>query len=131
VSTGKKTFVAAMLVLSITAAAMAAETPPPSASRFAALLVASTTAYASAHGDPQRIERPDCVEPVPGRYMCSYEVQHMRASLAALGQVPTGAPSCHLMQARWTPELSSLFTVTLAGRARSCRSLRDAIHSLR
>jgi len=35
------------------------------------------------------------------------------------------------MQARWTPERASLFTVTLAGRTRNCRSLRDALHSLR
>jgi len=119
VSIGKKTLVAAMLVLAIAPAAMAAEMPPPSASGFAALLVSTTTAYAKAHGEPRRIERPDCVEPVPGRYMCSYEVR-----------TPGDAAGCHLMQARWTPRRASTFTVTLAGRARSCRSLRDALHSL-
>ena len=119
-SIGKKTLVATTLVLGIAPAAMAAELPPPSASGFGALLVSSSTAYAMAHGDPRRIGRPDCVSPVPGHYMCSYE----------LG-VPGEAAGCHLMQARWTPERASLFTVTLAGRTRSCRSLKDALHSLR
>ena len=119
-SIGKKTLVATTLVLAIAPAAMAVEMPPPSASGFAALLVSSTAAYAKAHGDPQRIVRPDCVEPVRGRYMCSYEVR-----------VPGDAAGCHLMQARWTPERASLYTVTLAGRTRSCRSLQDALHSLR
>jgi hypothetical protein len=107
-------------VLAVAPAAMAAEMPPPSASGFAALLVSSTTAYATAHGQPQRIEQPDCVQPVRGRYMCSYTVR-----------IPGDAARCHLMQARWTPERASLFTVTLAGRTRSCRSLRDALRSLR
>jgi hypothetical protein len=119
VSIGKKALVATALVLGIASAAMAGDMPPPSASGFAALFVSSTTAYARAHGDPRRIERPDCVAPVPGRYMCSYEVR-----------VPGDAAGCHLMQARWTPERASLFTVTLAGRTRSCRSLKDALHSL-
>ena len=119
-SIGKKTLVATTLVLGLARAAMAAEMPPPSASGFAALLVSSTTAYARAHGDPKRIERPDCVEPVRGKYMCSYEVR-----------VAGDAAGCHLMQASWTPERASLFTVTLAGRTGSCRSLQDALHSLR
>jgi hypothetical protein len=108
-----------MLVLGIAPAAMAAEIPPPSASGFAALLVSSTKAYAKAHGDPRRIVRPDCVQPVRGHYMCSYEVR-----------TRGDAAGCHLMQARWTPERPSRFTVTLAGRTRSCRSLRDALRSL-
>jgi hypothetical protein len=120
VSIGKKTLIATTLVLGIAPAAMAVAMPPPSASGFAALLVSSTTDYAKAHGDSQRIERPDCVEPVRGRYMCSYEVR-----------VPGDAAGCHLMQARWTPERASLFTVTLAGRTGSCGSLKDALHSLR
>jgi hypothetical protein len=119
VSIGKRTLVATTLVLGVAPAATAAKTPPPSASGFAALLVTSTTAYAKAHGKPQRIVRPDCVEPVRGHYMCSYEVR-----------VPGDAAGCHLMQARWTPGRASLFTVTLAGRTRSCRSLQDALHSL-
>lgn len=119
-SIGKKTLVATTLVLGIAPAAMAVDMPPPSASGFAAVFVSSTTAYATAHGDPRRIERPDCVEPVPGHYMCSYVLR-----------VPGHAAACHLMQARWTPERASVFTVTLAGRTRSCRSLKDALHSLR
>ena len=66
-----------------------------------------------------KVMRTDCVEPKPGRYMCSYAV---RAS--------SGSAGCHLMQARWTPNGSSLFTVTLAGRTRSCANLSDALHSL-
>jgi len=120
VSIGKKTLVATTLVLGIAPAAMAAKAPPPSASGFAALLVSSTTAYAKAHGEHRRIVRPHCVAPVRGHYMCSYEVR-------ARGN----AAGCHLMQARWTPERASLFTVTLAGRTDSCRSLKDALHSLR
>jgi hypothetical protein len=120
VSIGKKTLVATTLVLGIAPAAMAGKMPPPSASGFAALLVSSTTAYAKAHGEPRRIERPHCVAPVRGHYMCSYEVR-----------APGDAAGCHLMQARWTPERASLFTVTLAGRTGSCRSLEDALHSLR
>ena len=119
-SIGKKTLVATTLFLGIAPAAMAVEMPPPSASGFAALLVSSTAAYAKAHGEPQRIVRPDCVEPARGRYMCSYEVR-----------VPKDAAGCHLMQASWTPERASLFTVTLAGRTHSCRSLKDALNSLR
>jgi hypothetical protein len=120
VSIGKKALVATTLVLGLAPAAMAADMPSPSASGFAALLVSSTTAHARAHGESRRIERPDCVEPVRGHYMCSYEVR-----------IPADAAGCHLMQARWTPERASLFTVTLAGRTRSCRSLQDALHSLR
>jgi hypothetical protein len=120
VSIGKKTLVATTLALGIAPAATAVEMPPPSASGFAALLVSWSATYAKAHGDPRRIESPDCVEPVRGQYMCSYEVR-----------VPGDAAGCHLMQARWTPERASLFTVTLAGRAGSCRSLKDALHSLR
>jgi hypothetical protein len=35
------------------------------------------------------------------------------------------------MQARWTPERASSFTVTLAGRTERCGSLREALRSLR
>jgi hypothetical protein len=86
----------------------------PSASGFAAVLVTSTE-----NGAPMKVERAHCVEPLPGRYMCSYALRS-----------PSGADSCHLMQARWTPAGSSLFTVTLAGRTRSCVTLSDALHSL-
>jgi hypothetical protein len=117
-----KVLVVTTLALGITApSAMAAATPAPSASGFAAVLVSSTTAYAKAHGDPRRIMRPDCVEAARGRYMCSYLEIRM----------PGDPGRCHLLQARWTPERASSFTVTLAGRTRSCRSLTDALHSLR
>jgi hypothetical protein len=92
---------------------------PPSASGFAAVLVTSTNQYAEENGASSKVERADCVEPVPGRYMCSYALRD-----------PSGTFTCHLMQARWTPAGSSLFTVTLAGRTRSCANLSDALHSL-
>ena len=108
------------LVLGLAPAALAAGgISPPSASGFAAVLASSTTQYAQENGASLKVERADCVEPVPGRYMCSYALR--------------GLPSidgCHLMQARWTPSGSSLFTVTLAGRTRSCANLSDALHSL-
>jgi hypothetical protein len=122
VSIGMKVLVVTTLAFGITApSAMAAATPAPSASGFAAVLVSSTTAYAKAHGDPRRIMRPDCVEAARGLYMCSYLEIRM----------PGDPGRCHLLQARWTPERASSFTVTLAGRTRSCRSLTDALHSLR
>jgi hypothetical protein len=118
--TGRVALETTTLVLGIAPAATAANMPPPSASEFAALFVSSTTAYARAHSDLRRTERPDCVAPVRGRYMCSSAVR-----------IPGLTDSCHLMRARWTPERASLFTVTLAGRTRSCKSLKDALHSPR
>jgi hypothetical protein len=107
------------LVLGLAPAALAAGgISPPSASGFAAVLASSTTQYAQENGASLKVERADCVEPVPGRYMCSYALRG-----------PSGA-ECHLMQARWTPARVSLFTVTLAGRTRSCASRSDALHSL-
>jgi hypothetical protein len=42
-----------------------------------------------------------------------------------------GAPTqCHIMQARWTPNRASTITVTLAGRADRCGTLREALRSL-
>jgi hypothetical protein len=122
VSIWKKALLATTLALGVVApSAVAGELPAPSASGFAALLVSSTTAYAKAHGDLRRIVQPDCVEAARGRYMCSYREIRM----------PGDPGRCHLLQARWTPERASLYTVTLAGRTRSCRSLKDALHSLR
>ena len=34
------------------------------------------------------------------------------------------------MQARWTPNRASAFTVTLSGRTRKCGSLREALQNL-
>jgi hypothetical protein len=113
-------FAITAVVLGLAPGAFAAgRISPPNASGFAAVLVTSTTQYAKENGASLKVERADCVEPAPGRYMCSYALR--------------GLPSidgCHLMQARWTPSGSSLFTVTLAGRTRSCASLSDALHSL-
>jgi hypothetical protein len=113
-------FAIAAVVLGPAAAAFAAGgIAPPSASGFAAVLIDSTNQYAAHNGVFLTAERAHCVEPVPGRYMCSYALRD-----------PSGAASCHLMQARWTPAHGSLYTVTLAGRTRSCASLSDALHSL-
>jgi hypothetical protein len=110
----------AAVVLGLAPAAFAAGgIAPPSASEFAAVLVTSTTQYAKENGASLKVERADCVEPKPGRYMCSYALRGL-----------SGIDGCHLMQARWTPAGSSLFTVTLAGRTRSCANLADALHSL-
>lgn len=91
----------------------------PSAAEFAAVLIGTTNAHAAASGDPTRIANPDCVQAAAGRYMCSF------ASVT-----PGGARTCHVMQARWTPQGASSFTVTLAGRALRCGSLREALRSL-
>jgi hypothetical protein len=118
---GAALFVAiAVLLPGLSPAALAAEIAPPSASNFGAMLVMTTTDNAKAHGKSLKIERVDCVEPTRGRYMCSY---HLR--------VPGSPGACHLIQARWTPGRASIFTVTLSGRTSRCRSLSDALHSLR
>ena len=91
-----------------------------SAAEFARDLVGLTKAYATEHGDPTRLADVDCVRASAGHYMCSYAAVR-----------PDGARECHLMQARWTPQLASSFTVTLAGRTRKCGTLREAIRSLR
>jgi hypothetical protein len=109
-----------VLLLGVAPAALASGIPPPSASGFAAVLASTPEAFANADSKSVRIMRPDCVEPTLGRYMCSYALQ-----------IPGEADDCHLMQANWTPDRASLFTVTLAGRTRSCRPLLDALHSLR
>ena len=110
---------AAAAVLVLAPAALAVRIAPPNASGFAAVLVTSTTDYVKANGGALKIERTDCVEPRPGRYMCSYALR-----------APGGLDNCHLMQARWTPTGASLFTVTLAGRTRRCANLSDALRSL-
>jgi hypothetical protein len=97
----------------------AAVIAPPDATDFAAVITTSTTQYANANGTSLKVERTDCVEPNPGRYMCSYALR---------GQ--SGPPSCHLIQAHWTPTSPSLYTITLAGRTHNCANLPDALHSL-
>jgi hypothetical protein len=113
----------AAVMLSLVPGAFAAgriSISPPNASEFAAVLVTSTNQYVRENGASFKVERAHCVEPTSGRYMCSYGLRG-----------PSGTDSCHLMQARWTPAGASLFTVTLAGRTRSCANLSDALHSLR
>ena len=113
-------FAIAAIVLGLAPAAFAARgIAPPNASGFAAVLVTSTTQYAKENGAFLKVERADCLEPVPGRYMCSYALRG-----------PSGIAGCHLMQARWTPAGDSLFTVTLAGPTHSCANLSDALQSL-
>lgn len=91
----------------------------PSAAEFVKVLVAATNQYAAEHADPRRIGLADCVQAAPGRYMCSY------ASYA-----PILLSSCHLVQARWTPQAASTITITLAGRTKRCGPLREVLDSL-
>ena len=91
----------------------------PSAVEFASLFADATTAYQKAHGIAARLINVDCVRASAVDYMCSY-------ALASPGRTP----SCHLMQARWTPNSATLYTVTLAGRIKECGTLREALRSL-
>jgi hypothetical protein len=90
-----------------------------SAFEFAQMLIEATTRYASTHDDPTRISHADCVQAAPRRYMCSYRVNK-----------PDAPRTCHLMQARWTPQKASSITVTLAGRTNRCGTLSEALQSL-
>lgn len=111
---------AAALLLCAPAALAASGVPAtPAAADFASVFVSTTNAYARAHHDLRRIDHADCVEAASGRYMCSYRTTR-----------PGRSFECHLMQARWTPQLASTFTVTLAGRVKRCGTLREALHSL-
>jgi len=120
----------AVAALVCASTATAAATPPlrpasptaasaPSAAGFAVVFLSTAGAYARAHGDPARIADPDCVEAARGRYMCSYRTLR-----------PGHSAQCHLVQARWTPQLASAYTVTLAGRVKRCGTLREALRSL-
>jgi hypothetical protein len=93
--------------------------PPPTASEFAIDVVGTTTAYANANGETARIANVDCVQASSGHYMCSYAVVR-----------PGRARECHLMQAIWTPNRASTYTVTLAGRTHACGTVREAVRSL-
>ena len=93
---------------------------PPAAKEFRRLFVELTNAYALEHGDPARVSNPDCIQASQGHYMCSYATT-----------APEAGRQCHIMQARWTPNRDSSFTVTLAGRTARCGSLREALRSLR
>lgn len=91
-------------------------TPP--ASQFAHDFVGVANAYSQTHDDGAMVGDAHCVQAAPGQYMCSYLLTVADTS------------SCHLMQARWTPESSSEITVTLAGRTNRCGTLDEAIQSL-
>lgn len=93
--------------------------PPPSASEFAIDVVGTTTAYANANGETARIANVDCVQASSGHYMCSYAVVR-----------PGRARECHLMQAIWTPNRASTYTVARAGRTHACGTVREAVRSL-
>jgi acyl-CoA thioester hydrolase len=86
----------------------------PTAVEFARALAGTANQFSAA----AQVTHPDCVQAAPGRYMCSY------------GLVRNGREECHIMQGRWTPDSASTITVTLAGRAKRCGSLREALHSL-
>jgi len=101
------------------ARATSAVEKPPGAAGFAEVVVRTSTAYAVSHGDGARITNVDCVQASSGHYMCSYAVTRA-----------TGLPECHLMQAAWTPNSASVYTVTLAGRVRACDTLQQALHTL-
>jgi hypothetical protein len=75
-------------------------------------------AFGEALANTASITNTHCVEAEPGAYMCAYTL------------VRAGRTECHLMQGRWTPHAASTITVTLAGRARRCGTVREAIRSL-
>jgi hypothetical protein len=116
---GAALFVTTVVLLPGLSPAALATLAPPSASKFAAMLVVTTTDAAKARGQSWKIDRADCVQASRGHYMCSYNLR-----------VPGRPSACHLIQARWTPGRASIFTVTLAGRTARCQSLTDALHSL-
>lgn len=91
----------------------------PSAAEFAHDLAGTANKYAVEHADEARLARTHCVRAARGHYMCSFAVVHS-----------DGTSECHLIQARWTPNAVSTFTITLAGRVARCGSLREAIDSI-
>jgi hypothetical protein len=103
---------------SAAAESRASASATPSATEFAHDFIGVTNKYAQEHGDGATVGDAHCVQAAPGQYMCSYLV------------TVEDTTTCHLMQARWTPDSSSSITVTLAGRTSRCGSLREAIQSL-
>jgi len=86
----------------------------PTAAQFARALMGTANQFTA----QAQVADAHCVQAKPGRYMCAFAV------------VNGDARECHLMQGRYTPNATSTITVTLAGRAGRCGSLRDAIESL-
>src|SRR5262249_14840519 len=93
---------------------------PPTAAEFEIVLTGTSNAFAKDQGAQVRLTNAHCVSPTPGHYMCAY-----------VATTPGGRRRCHLMQARWTPDALSSFTVTLAGLTARCGSVREAVRSLR
>lgn len=91
----------------------------PSAMGFAGLIADSTSAYQKTHGISARLTNVNCVRASSFEYMCSYAVTS-----------PNRPRTCHLLQARWTPNTAALYTATLAGRVKECGTLREALRSL-
>jgi hypothetical protein len=96
----------------------ASSSATPTAAQFAHDFIGVTNTYARNHDDGAIAGDAHCVQAAPGQYMCSYLV------------TVAGMSTCHLMQARWTPDSPSAITVTLAGRTNHCGTLREAIQSL-
>ena len=94
--------------------------PPATAREFASLFIALSNAHAEQHGKSARFTGADCVKASAGHFMCSYAIVQ-----------PGRGKKCHLMQAEWTPNGASSFEVTLAGRVPACRTLREALRSLK
>ena len=109
----------ALLGFALVGTSSSAVNVTPSAAEFGHDFVATANAYALAHASAARLTNPDCVQASRGRYMCSYAISR-----------PGRAVECHVMQARWTPDEASTFTVTLAGRTTRCESLRAALAAL-
>jgi hypothetical protein len=91
----------------------------PTAAQFAHDLAGGANKYGVEHSADARLTHTHCVQAARGNYMCSFAVVH-----------GDGSSECHLIQARWTPDAASTFTVTLSGRVSRCGSLREAVHSL-
>jgi hypothetical protein len=92
----------------------------PTAAQFAVLLVTASNVHGEQHNQAQRLQNADCVQASRGHYMCSYAVVR-----------PRKAAECHLIQAEWTPNAASDFTVTLSGRVSRCATLKAALASLK
>ena len=114
------TVVAVAVALSAGTAQAGTNAPaPPNARDFAVVFVGATNAYSQVHAESLRLKNAHCVEAARGRYMCAYSA------------VRAGHPAeCHLVQASWTPNSLSTFTITLTSRTPLCGSLREALDSL-
>jgi hypothetical protein len=98
----------------------AAPAAPPTAAEFGRILTGTANAYAEAHGEETRVGRARCAQGAPGHYLCAYTTTESG-----------GRPVCRVVQARWTPQRLSTFTVELSGVAARCGTLRQAVQTLR